>query len=138
MKCKWCIAMVVAVAMGICSAAWAESASVLLEKGIYTEETVGDLDGAIKIYKQIVNDTEADRQYVAEALYRLGICYHKKGQEQEALAVFEELIARFPNRRRPLLRFPSCRLCNQDSKPSLSLAMKKWPRLRNSSGLLGS
>lgn len=26
--------------------AWAEPASVLLEKGIYTEETLGDVDGA--------------------------------------------------------------------------------------------
>ena len=32
------------------SAAWAESASVLLEKGIYNEQTKGDLDAAIEVF----------------------------------------------------------------------------------------
>jgi hypothetical protein len=43
----------------------AQSASQLLEKGIYAEETVGDLDGAIKIYKQIVAEAKANREFAA-------------------------------------------------------------------------
>lgn len=96
MKCKWCVVMVVLVAVGICSTAWAESASILLEKGVYAEETAGDLEEAITIYKEIVDDANANRTYIAEAYYRLGKCYLKKGQEQEAVAVFEEMIASFP------------------------------------------
>jgi tetratricopeptide (TPR) repeat protein len=99
MKRKWCVVMVAAVAVGICLMVWAESASVLLEKGIYAEETAGNLDEAIKIYKQIVDDANANRNNIAEAYYRLGKCYLKKGQEQKAVAVFEEMIASFPEQK---------------------------------------
>ncbi len=89
------VAIVGCALLGICCTAYAESASVLLEKGIYTEETVGDLDAAIEIYEQIVADAEANRAYVAQAQYRLGMCYLKKGQKQEAREAFEKLIAQF-------------------------------------------
>ena len=36
-----------------------QSASDLLEEGIFTEETVGDLDAAIKIYEQIVAQAQS-------------------------------------------------------------------------------
>jgi len=127
MKCKWCIAMVVAVALGICSAAWAESASVLLEKGIYTEETVGDLDGAIKIYQQIVTEASANRKYIAEAHYRLGMCYLKKGQEQEAVAAFEELMARFPEEKELITQIAElpCMQSRLEAKPLSSDAKEE-------------
>ncbi|MBI4660065.1 MAG: hypothetical protein HY735_14590 [Verrucomicrobia bacterium] len=38
----------------------AESLSVLLQKGIYAEETEGNLDAAIKIYEEIVNAADAN------------------------------------------------------------------------------
>jgi len=71
------------------------SPAVMLEKGIYTEETVGDLDAAIKIYQQIVEDAKAGRQYAAQAQYRLGMCYFKKRQSTEAVNCFKELIAAY-------------------------------------------
>ena len=40
-------------------------ASELLEKGIYTEETKGELKAASQIYQQIVDDPVADRSLVA-------------------------------------------------------------------------
>ena len=51
-------AVVVSVVVMLATAryGWAESNTVLLEKGIYTEQTLGDLDEAIKIYEQIVAD----------------------------------------------------------------------------------
>ena len=36
-----------------------ESPSVLMEKAIYTEETVGDLDAAIKLYEKVVSEAKA-------------------------------------------------------------------------------
>ena len=74
----------------------ATSSAVMLEKGIYTEETVGDLDAAIKIYQQIVEDAKAARKYAAQAQYRLGMCHLKKGDKAKATAELRELLALYP------------------------------------------
>jgi len=91
------VAGVVAVAGAMGSVSRAESATDLLEKGIYTEQTGGDLDAAIKIYGQIVAKSEANRAAVAQAYFRLGECYLKKSKPTEARAAFEKLIAQFPD-----------------------------------------
>ena len=65
------------------TAAPAAPASVLLEKGIFNEETKGDLAAAIGIYRQIIEDDKANRKYVAEAHYRLGLCLLKKGKKEQ-------------------------------------------------------
>ncbi|MCP4378257.1 MAG: hypothetical protein GY794_19035, partial [bacterium] len=62
----------------------AESPAMLLEKGIFAEETKGDVDAAIKIYKQITDDAKANRKYVAQAMYRLGVCYMKQKKNDDA------------------------------------------------------
>ncbi|MHC4323764.1 MAG: sugar-binding protein [Planctomycetota bacterium] len=76
----------------VTSAALAKSASVLLQEGLYAEEVDGDLDAAIKIYAQVIKDDSAQRSHVAQAMYRQGMCYMKKQQEQQAKLVFDELI----------------------------------------------
>lgn len=86
--------LVVVAALG--SVGWAESVSVQLEKGIFQEETAGDLDAAMKIYREITRQNEANRKYVAQAWYRLGMCHLKKGQKQEAAAVFEKVVRLHP------------------------------------------
>jgi len=78
-------------------AALAKLPSVLLREGLYAEETEGDIDAAIKIYEQIVEDSSAQRPYVAKAMYRLGLCYLKKQNEQKAKIVFEQLTTQFPD-----------------------------------------
>ena len=77
----------------IASAALAKSASLLLQEGLYAEEVDGDLDAAIKIYEQIIADSSAQRSHIAQAMYRQGMCYLKKQQEQQAKMVFDELLA---------------------------------------------
>ncbi len=84
---------------GISPVASAETPSVLLEKGIYAEQTKGDLDEAIGIYKQIVDSAEANQRYVAEAHYRLGMCQLKKGDKQAAAASFRKVLADFSSQR---------------------------------------
>ena len=68
----------------------------LLENAIFTEETVGDLDAAIEMYLSILEQAEADRAFVAQAQFRLGLCYLKKGNEDEAVAALRKLVADFP------------------------------------------
>lgn len=73
------------------------SPSELLEKGIYNEETKGDLDSAIAIYQQLVAESDINRSLAAEAEFRLGQCLFKKNRTAEATAAFEKLIHEFPN-----------------------------------------
>jgi len=47
--------------------AFGASASEMLEKGIYTEQTLGDLDAAIRIYEKILADDAANPPHIARA-----------------------------------------------------------------------
>jgi hypothetical protein len=73
------------------------SPSELIEKGIYNEETKGDLDSAIAIYQQLVAEANVNQSLAAQAQFRLGQCYLKKNRSAEAMAAFEKLISDFPN-----------------------------------------
>src|SRR4030065_283238 len=88
------IILLLAVAL-IASAALAKSASVLLQEGLYAEEVDGDLDAAIRIYAQVIEDSSAQRSHVAQAMYRQGMWYMKKQQEKQAKLGFEKLVAEY-------------------------------------------
>jgi hypothetical protein len=49
----------------------------LLEKGIFTEETVGDLDGAIRIYRQILAAPQVARDVAVQTEFRLAEALRK-------------------------------------------------------------
>ena len=96
MMSKRCNAIVLIAVLAVAATARAQSVGVLLQKGVYQEETAGDLDAAIKTYERIVADEKANRPHVAQAKYRLGMCYLKKGQKKEAVEAFQKLIEEFP------------------------------------------
>ncbi len=96
MQLKRNIAILAVAALVFTSPAWGQSASTLLQEGIFIEETVGDLDAAIEIYERIAASAEKDRTYAALAQYRLGMCYLKKGLKQDAAVAFRKLIDQFP------------------------------------------
>ncbi len=83
----WRISMglAVVVAAGWCGVAEAgeRTPSQLLEKGIYTEETVGDLDKAIEMYQQALDSARANRTILAQAQLRLGLCFLKQGKDDK-------------------------------------------------------
>jgi hypothetical protein len=56
-----------------------QTAAEELQKGIFTQETAGDPDGAIDIYRQIMNRGSTPREIAAQAQYRLGEALLKKG-----------------------------------------------------------
>jgi hypothetical protein len=70
-----------------------------LEKGIYEQETAGDLNAAIAIYAGIVEGGEGDAATRAEATYRLGQCQLLSGKIEAAKASFAALIERYPEQR---------------------------------------
>src|SRR5688572_22492488 len=80
----------------------AASASDLLEKGIYTEETKGELKAAIDIYQQILDKGGADRSLVAQAQLRLGMCELKLGNRSQAVSTLQRLEQEFPDRQQLL------------------------------------
>ncbi len=78
---------------------YADSAAELLEKGIYSEETTGDLSQAIEHYRQVISSAKETESLAAQAQYRLGRCLHKLGRRDEAREAFEELIKRYPDQK---------------------------------------
>lgn len=69
----------------------AQTAGELLQKGIYTQETAGDLDGAIAIYRQIVNSGNSPRDVAAQAQYRLAQSLLQKGDLSNGATEFSNL-----------------------------------------------
>ncbi len=64
----------------------------LLEEGIYLQEAKGDLEGAMAVYRKLQAQSEVDRQFAAEAQYRLATCYLEKGERLAAVESFEKLV----------------------------------------------
>jgi tetratricopeptide (TPR) repeat protein len=69
----------------------AQSSTELLQKGIYAQETEGNLDNAILIYRQIVNSAPTQRDIAAQAQYRLAQALLQKGDLATAAKEFERL-----------------------------------------------
>jgi hypothetical protein len=74
----------------------AQTPAELLEKGIYAEETTGDLDAAIAIYRRILEAPDAQRGHAAQAQLHLGVCLLKSGKKAEACDAFEKVVQKFP------------------------------------------
>ncbi len=97
--------MAVAIGLGLVGGAgWpgivqAEPAATLLEKGIYAEETKGDLSEALRFYLQITEEAATNRRVAAEAHYRIGMCLLKRGQTDEARQGFDNVILLYPEQR---------------------------------------
>jgi tetratricopeptide (TPR) repeat protein len=89
MTSKFVAAAVLAAALAVPGSA--QSASELLQKGIYTQETAGDLDGAIQIYRQIVASGPAQHEIAAEAQYRMAEALVRKGDLTGAALEFQKL-----------------------------------------------
>ena len=73
------------IAMLLAAPALAQDATVLLQRGIYREETAGDLDGAIQVYRQVLAAGPQAKAYQAQAQERLKACLLRKaGKPTEA------------------------------------------------------
>jgi len=113
------IGLVLLAAFGISSALFAEDPSVLLEKAIYTEETLGNLNDAIGMYQQVAAAADAGRPTSALALFRLGMCYQKSGRADQAKASFDKLAAQYPEQKDLLSQIPAA--------SSVALALRPAP-----------
>jgi RNA polymerase sigma-70 factor (ECF subfamily) len=73
-----------------------KSTAVLLEEGLYAEEAEGDLDKAIGIYEQVLEQAGQIDRFAAKATYQLGMCYLKKGEKDIAAEYFQQVVSNFP------------------------------------------
>lgn len=73
----------------------AQTVAEQMQKAIYTQETAGNLDAAIQMYRQILNSSPADRKYAAMAQFRLAQALLQKGDLPEAALEFQAL-ANYP------------------------------------------
>ncbi len=64
------------------SPAFQETSRHLLHQGCYQEDIRGDLEAAIRIYRDIIDRYPQDRETAAQAQYRIAICFEKLGDSR--------------------------------------------------------
>ena len=67
----------------------------LYQDGLFKETGERDLNAAIAVYEEIADQHQRERQLVAKALYRAGICYKKLGESVKAKQAFRKVIDEF-------------------------------------------
>ncbi len=82
----------------------AQSAVDLLQKGIHAQETVGDLDEAIRIFRQITGSPSNNKLFAAQAQYQLVVCMLQKGDRAAASREVELLARDYPEQQDLLAR----------------------------------
>jgi Tol biopolymer transport system component len=78
----------------------AQSGYDLFQKGLVKERTEGNLEEAIHLYKQIVDEYNDDRALVAKALVQMGQCYEKLARA-EARKAYERVVREFADQTEP-------------------------------------
>ena len=73
----------------------AQTVAQQLQKGIYAQQTAGDLDGAIRIFRQVVASNPVDRTYAAQAQMHLAQALLQKGDLNGAAQEFNTLAANY-------------------------------------------
>ncbi len=66
-----------------------------LQKGLFEEEANHDLAAAIQEYQAVIARFDQDRKLAATAIFRLGECYRKQGNTNEANAQFQRVVREF-------------------------------------------
>ena len=70
---------------------------LLFEKAKFAMETKGDLQGAIKLFQEIVAKYPQEKEYAAKAQLYIGLCYEKLGNS-EAVKAYELVLKNFADR----------------------------------------
>jgi ankyrin repeat protein len=70
-----------------------------LQQGLFDEEASRDLNAAVADYQALAAQFDQDRQIAATAIYRLGECYRKLGQTNDAVTQYQRLIREFADQK---------------------------------------
>jgi hypothetical protein len=83
---------VLVAAVLLSASASAQAVAELLQKGIYTQDTVGDVDAALEMFRQVVKTPSPQRGYAAQAQARIVRCLLDKGDTNGASQQFSVLV----------------------------------------------
>jgi hypothetical protein len=95
---RFLIAAALAASLTATTAA-AQSAADLLQKGIYTQETAGDADGAIQIFRQIIGSAGVARAMTAQAQSQIVAALLQKGDLAGASQEFGKLAREYADQK---------------------------------------
>ena len=91
--------LLLTISFGLILAASAQqSAQELYEAAVFKKDADGDMKGAIKIFREIVERFPNNQEIAAQAQLQIGICYEKLGQKtiKQAQEAFQKVIDNFP------------------------------------------
>ena len=69
----------------------------LLRDGLYAEEVTRDPGAAAKNYEQVLARYSEQRAFAASALFRLAEVRRKQDRKDDAIQLYQRLLAEFPN-----------------------------------------
>ncbi len=78
---------------------FAQTAAEQLQKGIFAQDTAGDLDGAIAVYREVLKSPQTPRSVAATAQFRLSTALALKGDTEGAAREYREFTAKFSDYR---------------------------------------
>src|ERR1017187_6427572 len=84
----------------LCLLAWPARAATndvtsALQRGLFEEEANQNLGAAIQAYQTVANQFDKDRKLAATAIFRLGECYRKQGNTNDAATQYERVLREF-------------------------------------------
>jgi hypothetical protein len=98
----------------------AQTVAEQLQKAIYNQETVGDVDSAIQMYRQIISSNTNQRTVAAQAQFRLAQALLQKGDLNGASQEFQTLALNYSDYR-GLIMSMSARLRSGTHGPSITV-----------------
>src|ERR1035437_794199 len=66
-----------------------------IQRGLFEEEANQNRGAAIQAYQTVANQFDKDRKLPATAIFRLGECYRKQGNTNDAAAQYERILREF-------------------------------------------
>jgi ankyrin repeat protein len=66
-----------------------------LQRGLFEEEANQNLGAAIQAYQGVASQFDKDRKLAATAIFRLGECYRKQGNTNDAATQYERILREF-------------------------------------------
>jgi ankyrin repeat protein/N-acetylneuraminic acid mutarotase len=84
----------------LCLLAWPARAGTndltsAIQRGLFEEEANQNLGAAIQAYQAVASQFDKDRKLAATAIFRLGECYRKQGNTNDAATQYERILREF-------------------------------------------
>ena len=94
MKANWLVGSVFLAGMMVLQAQ-TNDLSAALRQGLFEEEANRNLDAAVSNYQALATQFDQNRPVAATAIFRLGECYRKLGQTNDAVIQYQRIIREF-------------------------------------------